>query len=54
MTVKRVNSCDGSVLIKPPFMSGGLPNIDCPAAMGKAAGHVGTKMHMCVMLVPGS
>ena len=37
MGVKRVNSCDGSVLIKTPLMSGGGPNIDCPAALGESS-----------------
>ena len=45
--VKRVFTCDGSVQIIPPLMSDGGPNFECPASLGKIAGHGGTKMHLC-------
>ena len=42
-----VFTCDGYVLIIPPKMSNGGPNSECPAVLGKTAGHGGTKMHLC-------
>ena len=48
-----VFTCDGSVLIIPPKMSDGGPNIECPAVLGKQLGMVGQK-YICVILVSGS
>ena len=49
-----VFTCDGSVLIIPPRMSVGGPNIECPAVWGgKQLDMVGQKC-ICVSLVPGS
>ena len=33
--MKKVFTCDGSVLIIPPRMSDGGPNIECPAVLGE-------------------
>ena len=38
----------------PPIMSHRGPNIECPAVLGKTAGHIGTKECVRVILVPGS